>query len=178
MSQLTRVRAPPNGAQEPAGANATRILAIGQAAGNPRVHAIDNTRRLEEQLLARWPALEGFLEGLKVRVKSLVHVHLRKLLVLAERYGEPALLAAAETAHQAGLHTANSVERILERDFQEVEEPAPIVPLEAETRVVTLLGEVESGSHDYAHLDDVAAEEHEDEDQEDARAGDEVDNGA
>ncbi|MGE0359029.1 MAG: IS21 family transposase [Burkholderiales bacterium] len=143
----------------------------------PRRRERGATRRLEEQLLARWPALEGFLEGLKLRVKSLVHVHLRKLLVLAERYGEPALLAAAETAHQAGLHTANSVERILERDFQEVEEPDPIVPLEAETRVVTLLGEVESGSlDDYAHLDDVAAEEQEDE--EDGRAGDEVDHGA
>lgn len=132
----------------------------------PRRRERGATRKLEEQLLARWPALEGFLSGLKLRVKSLVHVHLRRLLALAERYGEPALLAAASKAHEAGLHTSNAVERILERDFTEVEEPDPLVPLEAETRVATLLGEVESGSlDDYAHLDDVEADDSDDDEQ-------------
>lgn len=143
-----------------------------QGLPGPRRREPGATRRLEEQLLQRWPALEGFLTGLRLRVKSLVHVHLRRLLLLAERYGEAALLSAAETAHQAGLHTANSVERILERDYQELEEADPVVPLEAETRVVTLLGDVESGSlDDYAHLDDVAGQDDRDQDGEGVRHG-------
>jgi transposase len=121
------------------------------------------TRRLEEQLLLRWPALQGFLCGLKLKVKSLVHVHLRRLLALAERYGEPALLAAAQKADQAGLHTANAVERILERDFQELDGADPVLPLAAEARVTTLLGEVESGTlDDYAALDHDRVEGQED----------------
>ena len=117
----------------------------------------------------------SFLSGLKLRVKSLVHVHLRRLLALAERYGEPALLAAASKAHEAGLHTSNAVERILERDFVELEEPDPLVPLEAEARAATLLGEVESGSlDDYAHLDDVTADQADDGEEQ----GEEVRHGA
>lgn len=117
-------------------------------------------RQLEEQLLARWPGLEGFLAGLKLRVKSLAHVHLRRLLALADRYGADALQQAAEQAHEANLHTAQAVERILERHFVELDELDPIVPLGAEARVNTALGEVESGSlGDYAHLDEVDGSE-------------------
>ena len=64
------------------------------------------------------------------------------------------------------------MERILERDYQELEEADPVVPLEAETRVVTLLGDVESGSlDDYAHLDDVAGQDDRDQDGEGVRHG-------
>lgn len=114
------------------------------------------TRKLEEQLLARWPALEDFLAGVKLRAKTLVHVHLRRLVALAEQYGDAALLAAALRAHEAGLHTAQSVARILERDFPEVDGHIPAPAAGAEARVTTLLGEVESGTlGDYAALDEL-----------------------
>ncbi|MCO5172554.1 MAG: hypothetical protein M9894_40170, partial [Planctomycetes bacterium] len=118
------------------------------------------TRKLEEQLLTRWPALDGFLAGLKLRVKSLVHVHLRRLVELAGRYGDAAVVAAALRAHEAGLHTAQSVARILERDFPELDDPEPSLAVDAEARVTSLLGEVESGTlDDYATLDELDGDE-------------------
>lgn len=85
-----------------------------------------------------------------------MHVHLRRLVALAEQYGDAALLAAALRAHEAGLHTAQSVTRILERDFPEVDGHIPAPAAGAEARVTTLLGEVESGTlGDYAALDEL-----------------------
>lgn len=122
----------------------------------PRSRPRGVTRKLEEQLLARWPALEDFLAGVKLRAKTLVHVHLRRLVALAEQYGDAALLTAALRAHEAGLHTAQSVARILERDFPEVDGHIPAPAAGAEARVTTLLGEVESGTlGDYAALDEL-----------------------
>lgn len=123
------------------------------------------TRKLEEQLLARWPALDGFLAGVKVRAKSLVHVHLRQLVALAVQYGDDALRVAALRAHEAGLHTAQSVARILERDFPELDDAIPPPSLGAEARVTTLLGEVESGTlGDYAALDELDGGDDDDDD--------------
>jgi len=117
------------------------------------------SKRLEGQLLERWPALEDFLCGLKRRVKTLVHVHLRQLLRLAERFGDAALADAAERAHLAGLHTAQAVERILVADYSELEDQEPVVPIGAEARVNALLGEVEGGTlDDYSYLDEAEAE--------------------
>lgn len=114
-------------------------------------------RRLKEQLLRRWPSLGEFLAGLQRHVKGLIHVHMRRLLRAAERYGDEAVAQAASTAHEAGLHTAQAVERILAASYEEVADLDPIVPLGAERRANALLGEVESGSlEDYAHLDDVS----------------------
>ncbi|MGE0712322.1 MAG: IS21 family transposase [Planctomycetota bacterium] len=117
-------------------------------------------QRLEAQLLERWPALEDFLCGLKLRVKTLVHVHLRQLLRLAERFGDAALEQAAQRAHAAGLHTAQAVERILAAEHPELEDQEPVVPLGTEARVNVLLGEVEGGTlDDYAYLDDADGSE-------------------
>jgi len=117
------------------------------------------SQRLEEQVLERWPELEGFLGGLKRRVKGLVHVHLRQLLRLAEAYGDAALAEAAGRADAAGLHTAQAVERILTAHYEELEDLQPPLPLGAAARVATLLGDVESGSlDDYAHLDEAKPE--------------------
>ena len=112
------------------------------------------TRRLEETLLVRWPGLEGFLTQLKLRMKSLVHIDLRKLIRLGERYGDEALGVAALKAHAAGRCTAGAVQRILERAHPLVGEHEPILPLGAEARAQTLLDDVEESTLDtFAHLD-------------------------
>lgn len=101
------------------------------------------TKALEAEVLVRWPMLQGFVEGLQRSVKSLLHVHLRRLLRLAERYGDEAVATAATKAHGAGRHSCNAVERILERDHPVVrEEPLPL-PQQASAQVLALLEDPE-----------------------------------
>ncbi len=117
------------------------------------------TRKLEQSFVLRWPQLEGFLTELKLRMKNLVHVDLRKLARLAERYGDEALGDAALRAHDAGRHTAGAVERILERSYPRADDE-PVLPLGAEARAQALLDDVEEGSLDhFAHLDTIDSEE-------------------
>ena len=112
------------------------------------------TRKIEEALLLRWPELEGFLAELKLRMKGLVHLDLRKLSVLAQRYGEEAFGEAALQAHGARRHTAGAVQRILERSYPRAEDDDLVLPLGAEARAQALLDDVEEGSLDhFAHLD-------------------------
>lgn len=123
------------------------------------------TRALEEQLLVRWPALADCLAGLKLRNKSLVHVHLRRLVALGERFGDTALVEAALRAHAAGLHTSQAIERILEHDFPEREDVALDLPAGAEARVLALIEDVEAGTlDDYAALDELEAQQRDDDD--------------
>ena len=118
------------------------------------------TRRLEESLLVRSPDLEGFLAQLKLRMKGLVHIDLRKLIHLAERYGDEALGVAALNAHAAGRQTAGAVQRILELTYPLAAEHDPMLPLGAEARAQTLLDDVEEGSLDhFAHLDSLEPSE-------------------
>lgn len=116
------------------------------------------TQRLKEQVLTRWPALSAFVDDLHSRVKGLLHVHLRTLLRLAERYGEHAFEQATLRAHAGRRHTAQAVERILERDFQPL--PDEALPLSGgAARAEALLGEVEEASLDsFAYLDGTASE--------------------
>ncbi len=121
--------------------------------------------RLEEAFLVRFPTLADLVVGLKVRMKRLAHVHLRALWRLAERYGEPAFLAAASRAQQHRAFSAQVVRRILEQSGAEPVEEA-ISPLTASARAVALLGDVDSGSlDDYAHLDDTDGEREDGDDQ-------------
>lgn len=91
------------------------------------------------------------MNGLKTRLKTIAPIHLKKLIRLADSYGQEAFLAAAEKAQQHRSFTANTVERILEREY----------PLPPEDTVSPLgglgpaiLGEVaESTLDDFAHLD-------------------------
>jgi len=130
------------------------------------------TRRLEEALLARWPGLEGFLAQLKLRMKGLVHIDLRKLISLAERYGDEALGVAAVKAHLAERHTAGAVERILEQTYPLVGERDPVLPLGAEARARTLLDDVEEGTLEtFAHLDSVEPSERSDDDSDGEASG-------
>ncbi|MAZ92309.1 MAG: hypothetical protein CMF76_10160 [Maricaulis sp.] len=113
------------------------------------------TKRLKDQLLARWPDLEDFLDGVHARAKSLLHVHLNRLLRLAARYEDDAVRAAALVAHEAGLHTAQAVERILVREHGlPDEEPIPL-PSSPAGRAMVLDDDLdeEATLDSYAYLD-------------------------
>jgi len=109
---------------------------------------------LEEALLKRFPVLAELFAGIRLRMKSLSHVHLRALWRLADRYGVEAFLDAAARAQAGRRFNANAVRRILERDHPLADEPEPPSPLTAAARVLVELGDVDSGSlSDYAELD-------------------------
>jgi transposase len=114
-------------------------------------------RRVQEAFLLRFPQLEALVAGLVERVKTLAPIHLKALWRLADRYGEEAFLAAGLRALEYRRFSASAIARILEREHPLPEGQEPIAPVGAEARVLTLLGEVESGSLEgYADLDRVA----------------------
>ncbi len=113
--------------------------------------------RLDEVFVRRFPSLRPLVDGLKLRMKTFAHIHLRALVRLADRFGEPAFLAAADRAQQFRRFDAHAVERILE-----LTNPLPpdelLAPLNSAGPV--LLGEVEPASLDgFDHLDDDPASE-------------------
>jgi transposase len=111
------------------------------------------TDKLEKALNTRYPSLINLVSGIKLRMKSLAHIHLRTLLRLASEYGDKAFLQAATRAQDFKRYDAYAVKRILERDFPLPDEE-PIRGLQSQARLLLALGEVESGSlDDYAYLD-------------------------
>lgn len=122
-------------------------------AGLPRrPRKTSNHGRLDEDFLRRFPTLAPLVDGLKLRMKTLAPVHLRKLLRLAERYGQDAFLAAAKRAQDFRRFDAIAVARILEREHPEPPDE-PIIPLTGIGAVA--LGEVDPGSLDgFGHLDE------------------------
>jgi hypothetical protein len=110
------------------------------------------TRRLEDRLVARFPALTDLVAGLQARMKGLVHVHLAALLRLADAYGDEAFLRAATRAQEHRRYDWHAVRRLLDREAPPPEEPIP--PVGAAARAHAALGDVEPGSlDDYAGLD-------------------------
>ena len=108
---------------------------------------------LEDALLTRFPDLEDLCAGIRLRMKSLAHIHLRALWRLADRYGDPAFAQAALRAQTYRRFDAQAVRRILEHEHP-LPEQEPEAPLTAAARVLMALGEVDGGSlDDYAHLD-------------------------
>ncbi|RCK73931.1 MAG: Mobile element protein [Candidatus Ozemobacter sibiricus] len=107
--------------------------------------------RLDRDFLRRFPSLEPLVEGLKIRMKAIASIHLRRLLRLADRYGQEAFLAAATTAQQHRRFDAYAVQRMLERD-------RPLAPEDfslPEGSGPGILGEVEASAFDeFAHLDE------------------------
>lgn len=111
------------------------------------------TDRLEESLYTRYPSLSNLVAGIKLRMKSFAHIHLRTLLRLASKYGDQAFLQAATRAQDFKRFDAYAVRRILERDFP-LPDDEPIQGLHSQARLLLALGDVESGSlDDYAYLD-------------------------
>ena len=78
-------------------------------------------------------------------------LHIRRLLRLADSYGEEALIAAVSRAQEYRRFDAHAVARILERNYPLLDD-APLAPLGGVGPI--LLGEVEAGSlDDYSRLD-------------------------
>lgn len=121
-------------------------------AGLPRRPLVTAHReRLDEAFLRRFPTLASLVDGLKLRMKTLAPIHLRKLLRLAERYGQEAFLAAATRAQAFKRFDALAVGRILEHEHQEPVDEL-IVPLTGGGAAV--LGDVDPGSLEgFGHLD-------------------------
>ncbi len=93
-----------------------------------------STAYLEERLLERFPQLAELLVGIKLRMKSLSHVHLRKLWRMSDQWGEPLFLQAALRAQGFRRFDANAIKRILELEHP-LPEDDPIAPLGAEARL-------------------------------------------
>jgi transposase len=109
--------------------------------------------RLEHAFVERFPALAELVDGIKVRMKGLAHIHLRVLWRLAEQYGDEAFYDVAKRVQAYRRFDANAVRRILERDHP-LQHDEPASPLNASARAVAQLGDVDCGSLDeYAHLD-------------------------
>jgi transposase len=111
----------------------------------------EDGRRLDQAFLRRFPTLGPLVDGLKTAMKTIVGIHLRALLRLAETYGQEAFLAAATKAQEYRRFDANVVRRILEQEHPlQPEDTSPIL----EGLGPTLLGEVEETTLDeFAHLD-------------------------
>lgn len=115
--------------------------------------------RLDEAFLARFPRLAPLVDGLKARMKGLAHVHLRELVRLSERFGEPSFLEAAERAQAYRRFDATAVRTILEAAHPIAEGELALEPLGRGTGPL-ILGEVASASlDDYARLDGPTGEE-------------------
>lgn len=111
-----------------------------------------NPERLDEAFLRRFPVLAALVDGLKLKMKSLAPIHLRRLLRLAETYGQDAFVVAATRAQSFRRFDAVAVERILARDNPE---PAGDPPGPLGGNGAAALGEVDPGSLDlYGHLDE------------------------
>jgi transposase len=110
------------------------------------------TERIDQAFVRRFPDLAPLCDGLKVRFKTLAHIHIRALCRLADRYGEQALRAAALHAQEYRRYDALAVERILERDHPLPDDADVTPPLGGIGPAI--LGEVEPGTLDgYQHLD-------------------------
>lgn len=126
-----------------------------------------NGARLDQAFIERFPTLEHFVDGLKAAMKSIAPIHLRKLLRLAEIYGQTTFLAAATKAQEFKRFDSHAVKRILEQ-----EHPLPPEDLSPPCGGLgpLLLGDVEESNLDeYAHLDrqEVTNKKDTDDDQQD-----------
>jgi transposase len=101
--------------------------------------------RLDDAFIRRFPELAPFVDGLKVRMKSLAPVHLRSLLRLSDQYGQEALVAATSRAQHYRRFDANAVQRILEQNHSPVD-GHQLPPLGGAGP--NILGEVEPPSFD------------------------------
>jgi len=122
-----------------------------------------STDKLQDALLCRFPQLDEFLAGIRLKMKGLSHVYLRDLWRLADQYGDTALSDAACRAQEVKRFNSHTVRRILEREHPLPPQREPITALHNAARVLLQLGEVDSGSlDDYAHLDTIEPDNNED----------------
>jgi len=119
----------------------------------PRRPRDRSAQRLDEAFVARFPSLAPLVDGLKVKMKGLAPIHLRELVRLAERFGEPAFLEAAGRAQSYRRFDASAVRAILEAAHPIATGELAVEPL-GHGKGPMILGEVEEASlDDYAGLD-------------------------
>lgn len=100
---------------------------------------------LELAFLARFPAAEAFLEGLKRRMNALTPIHLRLIERLVNLYGEKSAREAIDRAESYGNYNATAVQRILEKMHPDrIEEPPPTST--ANPAALGALDDMESGT--------------------------------
>ncbi len=95
--------------------------------------------RVDAALVRRFPSLAPLVDGLRLRFKSLAHVHLARLVRLAEVYGDAAFVRAATRVQELRRFDALDVERLLERDHPLPPEHEPVPPVGARARALTIL---------------------------------------
>lgn len=118
----------------------------------PRGRGQAGGERLDEAFRRRFPDLAPLCEGLQRRMKALAPVHLRALLRLCDRFGEPAFLDVCRRMQDYRRFDASAVRRVLEHEHPLADEDAPPSPLDGQGP--HLLGEVEPASlDDYEPLD-------------------------
>jgi hypothetical protein len=112
---------------------------------------------MDDDFLRRFPDLAPMLEGLRLHMKGLWHIHVRALLRFAAEYGDQALLQAAMLAQHNHRFNAQAVRRILERAHP-VPPQSPIPPVGASAHVLSQLTETDQASFEpYEHLDSTRA---------------------
>jgi hypothetical protein len=114
-------------------------------------------RGLQRDFIRRFPELSELIDGIKLRFKSLLSIHLNALIRMAQQYGDEALNAAGLYALQHKRFSADSIKSILEQRFPERPDQL-IAPLDG--RGGAMLGEVEeSNLEEFAILDSYESED-------------------
>lgn len=111
----------------------------------PREPVISRTE-LEAAFLARFPGAAEFLDGLKIRMNALSHIHLRQVARLVALYGDARVRQAIEHATTYRNFNAEALKRILEAAHPNVVGEPPVTPLTAGPEVLGALDDVEPAS--------------------------------
>lgn len=74
---------------------------------------------LQRDFTRRFPELSELIDGIKLRFKSLVSIHLNALIRMAEQYGDEALTDAGAYALRHKRFSSDSIKNILEQRFPE-----------------------------------------------------------
>lgn len=131
----------------------------------PRRRARNSSgHRIDQAFVQRFPTLVPMIDGLRLRTKTLVPIHIRALLRLADRFGQDDFVRAVERAQSFRSFDVKAVEAILEQTAVELDDT--LAPLGGIGPAV--LGEIETGSFDtYGSLDQSPAADPRPEDAED-----------
>ena len=101
---------------------------------------------METAFLGRFPKAQDFLDGLHLRMKALLPIHLKEISRLVDLYGEDAVRVALQRAEHYRNFSALALRRILETDHPHVVPLAPILPLVGNPTAFGALDDVDPGS--------------------------------
>jgi len=110
---------------------------------------------LETRFLAFFPDTREFLDGLKLRMKSLAPIHLRRIQSLVDIYGTSRTTAAISRAQSYRNYNALAVARILAMAHPDVVPDPPHHPLSLGAAALDALDDVETGSPEDYDIDTV-----------------------